>query len=205
MDTRLKCLVCGGPTLLKDTICESCYSLFEHRRSIIDKGLIYIDEARSGYYYTGLLKEIIMSYKFGNKRYYSKLLGELLIDTVFDHLYHREVDIVVPVPLHYRSLKYRGFDHVELMLEDLEKVGLKISKNNLKKSKNTKEQAILSRSERKQNLIDSFKVINPKEYEGKNMLLIDDLITTGSTIEECGRVLKESGAKKVLAVSVASG
>jgi len=106
--------------------------------------------------------------------------------------------ILMPVPLDKNKLKIRGYNQSGELAKELSKVlQVPVISDNLIKIKPTKPQMELTKSEREMNLKDAFKTINPSELAGKKIFLVDDVYTTGSTMEECARVLKESGAKKV--------
>jgi competence protein ComFC len=113
--------------------------------------------------------------------------------------------VIVPVPLHKRRLNYRGFNQSELLTNSLsKKLSLDTNKNLIHRIKNTKPQTKLSKEERKKNLADAFSINTQSSSAGK-FLLVDDVVTTGSTINEMAKVLKKTGASEVWAVSVAHG
>jgi len=114
--------------------------------------------------------------------------------------------ILIPVPLEKRRLKWRGFNQAEELAKELSKF-LKIPMvgNCLLKIKNTFPQVELSEEEREKNVLGAFLVKNKNGIKGKKILLVDDIFTTGSTLKECARVLKESGAREVVGVVIARG
>jgi ComF family protein len=110
----------------------------------------------------------------------------------------------VPVPLHWKKKQERGFNQSELMAKKIcRKLSLPISINNLHRVKNTLSQTQLSRLQRQKNVNDAFKVKNPDLFLEKNVLLVDDVLTTGITASECARNLKNAGAKKVYLLALA--
>lgn len=118
-------------------------------------------------------------------------------------------DIIIPIPLHPRRLRWRGFNQSELLakhvsLNLLPGTEIDMDEKILVRKKYTSPQMkIGDYKQRKENVRGAFHVINPEKISGKNILLIDDIATTGSTIFECARVLKESGAKEVYAAVIA--
>lgn len=102
-----------------------------------------------------------------------------------------DCEVSVPVPLHKFKENYRGFNQAELIAKFLE---VKVD-NCIKRTKNTKTQVKLNKKERQENLKDVFCLKNPIAY--KSVLLVDDVMTTGTTLEECASVLKKSGVEKV--------
>lgn len=112
--------------------------------------------------------------------------------------------ILVPVPLEKRRLKWRGFNQAEELAKELSKF-LKIPMlgDCLLKIKKTFPQVELSEEERKKNVLGAFLVKNKNGIKGRRILLVDDIYTTGSTMEECARVLKIAGAKQVIGIVIA--
>jgi ComF family protein len=109
-----------------------------------------------------------------------------------------DVDIVVPVPLHWIKKLHRGFNQSELLSLGIQRYFSKpIIRNNLCRIKNTKAQTLLSKNQRKLNIHNAFFVRQPELFKGKKILLVDDVLTTGATASECSRKLKESGAESV--------
>jgi ComF family protein len=154
---------------------------------------------------TNLLGRLIYSYKYN-------FLDEAL--PVFDRFIREfiekerqifsQIDLVVPVPLHRRRLAERGFNQAEKIGEIVSKyLGVSLE-DVVKRKRATRQQAKLGRSERLQNMQDAF-VLKNNIVVGKNILLIDDVLTTGSTLNECAKVLRDSGAQTVLAFTLARG
>jgi ComF family protein len=113
-------------------------------------------------------------------------------------------DIIIPVPIHFRRKRQRGYNQSELLAKNLAKQAkIAFSVKILEKSLNTPPQSSLGRGERLRNLKEAFRVKHPELISGKRVLLVDDVMTTGSTLEHCGRVLLEAGAAQVDAFVVA--
>ena len=109
------------------------------------------------------------------------------------------MELIIPVPMFEKKQKIRGFNQSELLAEVLaERIHKQCSKNNLKRIRNTTPQNTLNAEQRKQNLQGAFAVENTEKVKGKTILLIDDIFTTGTTINECAKMLYDSGANKVL-------
>ena len=103
-----------------------------------------------------------------------------------------------------KKQKIRGFNQSELLAKAIsERIEKPYSANNLKRIRNTQPQSLLNAEQRKQNIKGAFSVENVEEIKGKTVLLIDDIFTTGTTVNECSKVLYESGAKRVLFFSLA--
>ncbi|MDO5027921.1 MAG: ComF family protein [Bacillota bacterium] len=205
MTARKICLICNRQTQSFTYICDSCLELFSPKAERVTRSFTYVDEAYSCFYYGSLLKETIRLFKFAQKRYLAYLFGEILIDKIFSLGLNKKVDLLLPVPIHKNTLAKRGYNQVELIADQICKdTKIKLQTNNLIKIKMTQEQARLDMFARQTNLIDSFQVFQPEKIKDKNILLLDDMITTGSTIEECAKVLKAAGAARVYALSLAT-
>jgi len=135
-------------------------------------------------------------------------LGKILIKGATIHKLPLP-DLIIPVPLHPRRLRWRGFNQAEILTNYLSEnvtpgFSISISKNNLFRKKYTSAQMkIKNYQERKENLKGAFAIKNPAEIKNKIIWLIDDVATTGSTLFECAKVLKNSGAKKIYALVLA--
>lgn len=114
------------------------------------------------------------------------------------------VDIVVPVPLHIDREKKRGYNQAELLAKYIsKKLNLKLNTKNLKRISHTNEQNQLNRNERIENISGVFGLKEKNMFMQKKILLIDDIYTTGSTIDECSRLMLENGTREVFAATIA--
>jgi len=155
--------------------------------------------ARSYGIYKGALQEAIKQLKYHYIKRLSVPLSGLLLTLSLP-----DVDVVIPVPLHGRRLKERGFNQSALIakhVSDTIKKPLLI--NSLVKTRDTQPQVGLTAEERKRNIKGAFSVYEPHRINGKRILLIDDVLTTGSTVRECSKVLKRSGARSIYVLTVA--
>jgi len=196
---RQYCPFCQQPNVVPDgKTCSSC------RRS---KKLNGVFCATS--YEDIIVKRLIHRFKYEP---YIKELSGPLSNLIIAHLQKtnklKEVRefLLVPVPLHKSKLKYRGFNQAEEIAKNLsEKLDLLMRNDILRKIKRTESQVNLPKEERERNLRDVFVCQNQKAVRNKKILLVDDVLTTGSTLEECARLLKQAGAKEVWGVVVARG
>jgi len=151
----------------------------------------------------GPLKNLIHQFKYHKHVCLIKPLGGLLTGLLQQGIMP-EIDVVVPVPLHWKKKQERGFNQSELIAKKIcRKLSLPISVNNLRRVKNTLSQTRLSRLQRQKNVNGAFKVKNPDMFFEKNVLLVDDVLTTGITASECARNLKNAGAKEVYLLALA--
>jgi len=191
------CYKCGtdfGPYATSETPCQEC---FYHPPRFTKA----IGVAR----YQGIMRELIHKFKYAKEKVLLDELADLLIKRwLKTNSSLPPIDLIIPAPLYHKKLKERGFNQSELLAERLHKtLGIPLELNNLIKIKLTPDQASLDSSARKKNLIDAFQVTNPQDIDGKNILLIDDVLTTGATASEIARTLKKNGAKDVYVLVLA--
>jgi len=204
-----KCLNCGRPD---KWLCETCYCKIKILRqpqlpkvspNLINKLIAPLP------YDNRLVKKLITTYKYHFVRDLHKDLGRLLAEHLKPIL--RDIAskdcVIVPVPLHPKRLRFRGFNQAELLGQVLaEKLNLTLRPDILKRSRHTKPQASLKEIMRKKNIHNAFRAQACPELQGKIILLLDDVMTSGATLEECGRaILKSCKPKAIWGVAVAKG
>ena len=186
------CPACGGENDGIFEICSKC--LKEEQRPW--------HNATAVANYKSPISEIIKDLKYNNKTYYAKLLGELAAETWQKK--NIKADYIVPVPMHWSRRLFRGYNQSELIASVFsEKTGIPIL-NLLKRVKRTPKQANLSRAERKNNLMNAFKLNQSERAKIKNgsILLFDDVLTTGSTLESACITILQSGCCKIVNILV---
>jgi competence protein ComFC len=162
--------------------------------------------------YDGSLRRAIHRMKFDRKSALAKPLGNLLADSLnalpsFLFSQSPAFDCVVPVPLHLSRLKKRGFNQSERLAGVVaQKRGWQLDTHNLRRTQFTRPQAsVTDRSERLANIAGAFEAADPVGFQGRSVLLVDDVLTTLGTARECARVLKNAGAKRVCVAALARG
>lgn len=173
-----------------------------------EKGLLFFDRAFSVFYYNGILKNLVHDFKYKKITFLSQELARLTADFIKDYAIAKNSDLVLSIPMHPARLFKREINPSHILAKALaKKLHLDYSANLLKKIKNTAPQSRLSRSERIKNVKGSFSLKrNAESYiKSKNILLVDDLFTTGSTVNECARLLKHSNASHVEVITLARG
>lgn len=150
------------------------------------------------------LQHAIHSLKYENKFRTGVFFGEVIAEKIINRRSNWIPDIIIPIPLHKLKETERGYNQSYFIAKGFSKVtGITLIKSAVKRSKYTESQTTLTFTEREENIDGAFKVTNKKAVYNKSILLIDDVITTGATVSECGRVLVEAGAKKIFAASIA--
>ncbi len=156
--------------------------------------------------YMGMVKEALRRFKFSNKPSYGRTFARLLANKINNMTSRPKFDIIISVPLHYLKEQTRGYNQAYLISKELSrKFGVPEKSRILTRTRNTDSQSLLAKNQRIVNIKDAFKVNDPTGIKGKTILLIDDILTTGSTLNECSGELKRAGAKYVVAAVIASG
>lgn len=210
-----------------DYICPNCFSFISFdvemiclvcNKGSIDglthpgcRGKYTIDGAFAGVSYKGVVKKLIYNFKY--KPYLSDL-QKSLVELFYESIIQQELfqkayslkPILVPIPLSAKRLRKRGYNHAKLLATGLsEKLGLK-QIDILKRVRETKSQFGLTLKQRKENISNAF-ILNTKypsaTLRASNIFLVDDILTTGSTLLEAARILKKAGAKKVWGLTLA--
>ena len=130
----------------------------------------------------------------------AKFLAPLMQKTLLENPDFLEAEYFVPVPIHKKRFKKRGFNQAEILAQELSALTNIPTLNALTRIKNTKSQTKLTKKERATNIKEAFVCSKPKEIKKKAIILIDDVCTTGATLEECAKVLKKAGAREVYAL-----
>jgi ComF family protein len=147
---------------------------------------------------------MIHSFKYYNKTHLRRPLALLTIRHLADFMTSVTADLIMPVPLHRARLRSRGFNQAVLLGEIISRNNnIPMDRDNLKRTRWTEPQVNLSANERRTNVKDAFSVRDAARVQGSSILLLDDVLTTGSTVEECARVLKSAGAARVSVITVA--
>ncbi len=171
---------------------------FENEKIISDLASAYIFEKDK------VLQDLIHSLKYNENFRMGLFLGELISEKLKNKLAEWNADFIIPVPLHRLKKAERGYNQSYYIAKGITaNHQIQIRHNILKRKRFTKTQTELTLEERKENVHKAFVVTKGKEVLNKNIILLDDVITTGATVSECGRLLIDNGAEKVFALSVA--
>lgn len=147
------------------------------------------------------VRDRLLKYKFRDYSYLYKFFSEIIVNNCN---LENNYDIILPVPIHKKRKAKRGYNQSELIAKEIAKnANVEYSKKVLIKTINTVPQSTLNQHQRMSNVLGIYKVINSQIIENKNILLIDDIYTTGSTVNECSKVLKQNGAKLVDVLTIA--
>ena len=150
------------------------------------------------------VQNLIHGLKYNGKTEIGITLGKLLANKLVKSEFYADIDTVIPVPLHQKKLRLRGYNQSEYIATGLaEALGIGLSTNNLQRNKATESQTKKARYTRYENMQDVFSVNKTDELANKHILLVDDVMTTGATLEACGNTLLAHGIKKLSIAAIA--
>lgn len=182
------CSVCGASNPSRSSVCIECKGrdfAFKRNISILD--------------YDGEVRRKIVSFKQEGNKYIGRAFAWLVANKINE--LDLDMDFIIPMPISDERLKERGFNQTEVLCELLDKDLVRT--DILVRVKNTPHQTGLSRENRETNLKSAFKVLDKKVVKGKKILLIDDIYTTGSTLNESAETLLKAGASEVYTLTLA--
>ncbi|MEE9500207.1 MAG: ComF family protein [Candidatus Omnitrophota bacterium] len=199
------CYVCGRGCSSKYGLCDLCLDRIRLCAEYGSKNS-YIERGWSCSYYKDTIKECIHLFKYKGYIGLIDIFRDIMIDFVKKHDIHKNVDLIVPVPIYPTKKRERTYNHAEILARSLSKnFTIPINAKNLKKIKWTQSQSELGREKRLKNVKDTFLIVDKGAFSDKCVLLVDDVYTTGTTINECAKVLRGAKASKVFSLTLARG
>jgi competence protein ComFC len=190
------CAKCSEPfpgAITQTFSCANC----EHR-------VLHFDCAVAAYRSRGLVRKLVHEFKYARQRHLRYPVAGWLRETLRDpRLHGRHFDVIVPVPLHPARERERGFNQAMLLAELLAPAITAPLRPALERTRYTTTQTAYDRAERMENLHGAFRLRKNQDVRDLRVLLIDDVLTTGSTLSECARVLRAAGAVSVHAATAA--
>ncbi len=149
--------------------------------------------------YNDEIRKTILDYKFHDRAYLYKTFSKIIIKNKKICGFFKKYDIIIPVPIHKKRLNIRGYNQSELIAKEISKNNSNLALENkiLIKTKNTNPQSTLTKEERIKNAQDVYILRNFERIRNKSIILFDDIYTTGSTVNECSKLLKLNGAKEI--------
>lgn len=219
------CLACYEPLGQHDTVCANCWARISFIRAPLcdrlglpmpfDAGTPMIsaaavanppiyDHARAVAHYSGVMREMILAFKYGDSHNARKLFGRWLLSCGGDLV--DACDVIAPVPMHPRRLLARRFNQAALLAQELaRRADRPYGAQLVKRVRATTAQVGLTSAQRRSNLAGAFRVPASASgrVAGRAVLLVDDVITTGTTLDACARALRRAGAERVDAVALA--
>lgn len=190
------CLQCGKP-IAESGILDTCPDCLDKKRSFT-RGFSCVE-------YEGAIKEIIHRFKYGRQRHLMHPLAAIMVHKM-KAVGLTDVDRVIPVPLHKRRERQRGFNQAELLARVIAReMGWKLDKKVLVRLQDTRSQSDLTKQERQRNVRDAFSLFPGVSLKGEKVLIVDDIYTTGSTMDSCSRALRQAEPEAIYIISLATG
>lgn len=196
-----RCPYCSELVLPCEIACDECIQ--DMPKEIFHKQIGGIFSVASALPYKDQYKDAILRLKFGKRKQFSYQLAKYMYLKFFGEVIFEDYDLISSVPLHKDNLKERGFNQSELLARDLSRF-INVSYTELlNKSRKNKPQHSLTGDKREKNVKGVYRCIDKSLVEGKRILLVDDIITTGFTLTECASILEKAGAKEIMCLTFA--
>ncbi len=199
---------CGICHKIGESLCKKCeIELIKPKEAKIKKYIrstIFFDEQLYFFNYHGRIRRKIIQYKFSEKSFLYKMFLKIILKNKKTYRFSKKYDIIISVPISKKRLGKRGYNQSELIARELAKnLNIKYEKNVLIKLKDNKTQSTLGKKQRQENVKNVYEVKNEGIIKNKNIIIFDDIFTTGSTVNECSKILKQNGAKYIGIITIA--
>lgn len=201
------CLICGK--LTNKILCNEC------KKELYEKAIFKVEDNKNKdlyfekhiyiFLYKDKIRNLILDYKFNDKSYLYKLFSKIIIKNEKICGILKKYDIIIPVPIHKKRKKQRGYNQSDLVAKQItyEMPNLEYENKIIEKAKNTLPQSSLSKKQREENVKNAYKIVNKGKIKNKKIIIFDDIYTTGSTANAIAKILKENGAKEILVLTIA--
>lgn len=210
------CMVCHNDLPeVEQVICTTCLYHIPRTKYWYDTenpvakifwGRVFIQNACSFFFFSkgSRYRKLLHHLKYNGKKDVGYILGKEFGLELKKAETYKNIDVIVPVPLHPKRYKKRGYNQAEEIAKGLkESMGIPLSTQNLIRSEYTETQTRKNRAERVENVSKAFRLENPIDFKGKHILIVDDIVTTGATLEECATTVLEAENAKVSIVTLA--
>lgn len=191
----VRCPYCETVIHKTEYACECCKKQFPSPAII--KYAVGGYKCTSPFPYDGIFKKAVKKFKFGSKGGYAKQLAFPMVQSILESYPSVNFDLITCVPMHKKRLIERGYNQAELLAKECAKIMNITYFDTLEKFKENREQHSIKASERAKNVKGVYRIIDNELVRDKNILIIDDIITTGHTLGECAGILVKSGCNSV--------
>lgn len=198
----VRCPYCGKVIERSEYACTECKNKFPQKS--ITCYAIGGHICVSAFPYEGIFANGVKRFKFNNNAYFAKQLSVVLVMSILEKYQDIKFDMITCVPMHKDILKERGYNQAELLAKECAEIMHIPYVSTLDKFRKNKAQHSIKASERADNVKGVYKVSDESVIKDKNILLIDDIITTGHTLGECARILLKNGCNSVSCATVCS-
>ena len=196
-----KCPYCSKVIFRNETECPDCRIQFPSDAKI--KKLPSEDICIAPFAYDSQVRKAILDFKYHSVVFNAESFSKAIFNSVRSQAGESDIDIITYVPMSKRSRKKRGYNQAEILAVKLAGISSKPCLQLLDKTKKNRIQHELNAEDRAKNVIGVYSPTDSEMIRDKSILIVDDICTTGSTLSECCRVLRQSGAKKVLCAAIA--
>ena len=198
-----RCAFCHRLTERRQKVCPRCLAALSRVPETVQKQhFTHISACVSPLWYEGDVRQSLLRYKFGGCRFYADIYADFVVKCIDEN--EITCDSITWVPLSRRRLRKRGYDQARLLAEALAaRMGLPCERMLVKKRNNPPQSRTQKASERRANVRGVYEAAAGVELSGRRVLLVDDIVTTGSTLSECAGILRQAGASDVAAATVA--
>lgn len=212
-DSGVICRSCLGTVRwIEEPFCQQCASPFagEVREAFVcgycQDLRFYFERTVCACRAEGIVRDCLVQFKYNRAAYFGPHLVEWLNRAASQWIDWQQVDCIVPVPLHPRKRRHREFNQAEYLATGLARsVGAPVVATAVRRVKDTSTQTRLDAETRRRNLRDAFAIQRPAAVAEKRVVLLDDVFTTGATLDSCAKVLRKAGATQVIALALARG
>ncbi len=189
------CLKCGQPIARHNTeLCDSC-----------QKKKHNFEQVRAIYKYEGDMKQAIYRFKYGNKRCYARVFAKHAVKYYGEWIRHNNIEAIVPVPMYKPKERRRGYNQATVFAKELSAItGIPVMEDIIRRNTDTVAMKQLIGIKRTKNLLNVF-TLTLKDVQFRKVLIVDDIYTTGTTIDEVAKVLKQGGVTDVFGICVCIG
>ena len=198
------CGMCGE--INENYICNNCYENIKKIKKCVINEYNNRNFSKHLYIfrYEGIIRNKIIEYKFEDKGYLYKMFAKIILSDKKTGNFIKKYDVIIPVPISKKRKKKRGYNQSELVANELaQKLNQDIWTDIIIKKKDNKPQSELNKLERIKNVEDIYEINKPIEVKNKKVLLLDDIYTTGSTVNEIARKLKQNQTQEIGVITLA--
>ena len=194
---------------IQEPLCKKCGKLIHSQEGEFcfdcQRRMLHYEQGRSLWLHKRPVSSSIYDFKYKNKRVYGEIYGREMAEQFNDLIRMWEIDVLIPVPLHRKRQRKRGYNQAEIIARELGKrLGIPVDMSVIIRERETTPQKELGQKNRRKNLKKAF-CLTGKRLIGKNILLIDDIYTTGSTIDAMAEVLMKTGCEKIYFLTISIG
>ena len=197
-----RCVFCCRLTQGGATVCPHCRDTLPYTKAAAEQHFPHLSACCSPLYYTDTVRSSLLRYKFGGRSVYAECYGEFLAKCIDEN--HISCDSITWTPLSRQRLRKRGYDQARLLAQELSRrTGLPCISTLRKLRNNPAQSSTGNAQKRKQNVRGVYALQKGVSVQGRRILLVDDIVTTGATLSACAEVLKKAGAAEITAVTLA--